>query len=343
MSYIVKSSEQTRKIGAVTETKALLYLMNLRKDSEEIYYFIVDFFNDLTGMDKLSDKLWDLQSKGAKSNSPKSIGKELVTLFKNFLSDFEFADYILFVGGVSNTFRIDEKINSFGIENVKMDAKKKMIEGLKEEATSKKYIDNGDITDANITSFLKKIRFVVDYKKPSEYVKAIIKEHPGLVPEEKVLNAIFNEIRDKQASKKNVQTVEGVVIQTKDEALRYFRHLTATDVRLLTLQRIINRNPIEQGVPMSFLPILRTCPPEQESDFIQECQVSLTRALFNKNSAETFWALLENVYNIIVTNPKLDVNSIFNQVDKGIRNNAKDFDVLSLKYFIAQVKDGIQK
>ena len=50
MSYTVKSSEKTRKSGAETETKALLYLMNLRKDSEEIYYFIVDFFNDLTGM-----------------------------------------------------------------------------------------------------------------------------------------------------------------------------------------------------------------------------------------------------------------------------------------------------
>lgn len=55
MSYIVKSSEKTRKSGAETETKALLYLMNLRKDSEEIYYFIVDFFNDLTGMDAFSD------------------------------------------------------------------------------------------------------------------------------------------------------------------------------------------------------------------------------------------------------------------------------------------------
>lgn len=94
MSYIVKSSEKTRKSGAETETKALLYLMNLRKDSEEIYYFIVDFFNDLTGMDAFSDKLWDIQSKGARGNSPKAIGKELVTLFKNYMCDFDFADYI---------------------------------------------------------------------------------------------------------------------------------------------------------------------------------------------------------------------------------------------------------
>lgn len=342
MSYIVKSSERTRKSGAETETKALLYLMNLRDDSKEIYYFIVDFFNDLTGMDAFSDKLWDIQSKGAKENSPKAIGKELVTLFKNYMCDFEFAEYILFVGGVSNTVRVDNKINSFGIENIKPEALQKMIEGLKEEAKDKEYIDDKDITDVNIFDFLQKVRFVVDDKKPSEYVKAIIKEHPGLIPEEKILTAIFNEIRDKQASKKNVQIVEGVVIETKDEALKYFRHLTAGDVRLLALQRIINRNPVGQGVPMSFMPILRTCPPEQEKDFIQECQIALSKALFNKNSPETFWALLEEVYSIIRKNPQLDVNGIFNQIDKEIKKNAKDFDVLSLKYFIAQVKDGVQ-
>ena len=43
MSYIVKSSEKTRKSGAETETKALLYLMNLRKDSEA---FVEDGFTD---------------------------------------------------------------------------------------------------------------------------------------------------------------------------------------------------------------------------------------------------------------------------------------------------------
>lgn len=60
MSYVVKSTEKTRKSGA----------------------------------DTYSDKLWDLQSKGATGNSPKAIGKELVTLFKNYLSDFEFSDFI---------------------------------------------------------------------------------------------------------------------------------------------------------------------------------------------------------------------------------------------------------
>ena len=48
MSCTVKSSEKLRKSGAETETKALLYLMNFRSDSDDIYYFVVDFFNDLT-------------------------------------------------------------------------------------------------------------------------------------------------------------------------------------------------------------------------------------------------------------------------------------------------------
>ena len=316
--------------------------MNLRKDSDEINYFIVDFFNDLTGMDTYADKLWDVQSKGAKGNSPKALGKELVTLFKNFVCDFEFADYILFVGGVSNTVRFNNNLNSFGIENITPSAIQKIKDGLKEEVKNKSYIEDTDITDTNINQFLDKVRVVIDDKKPSDYVRTIIKGHPNLVSEEKVLDAIFNEIRDKQASKKNIKVIEGVVIETKDEALKYFRHLTASDVRLLTLQRIINRNPIAQGVPISFMPILNNCPPEQFNDFIQECQTSLSRALFNKNSSESFWALLENVYNLILNNPKLDVNKVFDMVDRDIKKNAKDFDVLSLKYFIALGKDGIQ-
>ena len=103
MSYTVKSSEKTKKTGSDYETKALLYLMNFRSDSDEIHYFVVDFFNDLTGMDRMASDLWDLQSKGAKNVSPKVIGQELVTLFKNYLSDIEFKTYILFMGGVSDS------------------------------------------------------------------------------------------------------------------------------------------------------------------------------------------------------------------------------------------------
>lgn len=137
MPYTVRSSERTRYAGANEETKALLYLMNFRSDSDDIHYFVVDFFNDLTGMDRFSTKLWDVQSKAAKNNSPKVLGEELVTLFKNYLSAFDFSYYILFVGGVSSTFRIDATINTFDISNIKCSALLKLTEGLKEEALKK--------------------------------------------------------------------------------------------------------------------------------------------------------------------------------------------------------------
>ena len=249
MSYTVKSSEKLRKSGAETETKALLYLMNFRSDSDDIYYFVVDFFNDLTGMNNMATRLWDVQSKGNHNVGPKAIGRELVTLFKNYMSEFTFETYILFVGSVSGALRKDPSLTVFGIENAKDTAVKLIKEGLVEEGNAKEYIDNSSLTDTNIDAFLKSVLFVIDDdKEPREYVRAIIKQHPNIVPEDKVLDAIFNEIRDKQSSKKNISVVEGVVIETTDEALNYCRHLTNNEIRLMTLQRIISRDPLSQGI-----------------------------------------------------------------------------------------------
>ncbi|MEH7470122.1 hypothetical protein V7195_26730, partial [Priestia megaterium] len=91
-----------------------------------------------------------------------------------------------------------------------------------------------------------------DDKKPHEYVKSIIKTHTKLIPNEEILNAIFNEIRDNQASKKNSRVVENITIEASHEALNYSRHLTAGEIRLLTISRIINRNLFEKGPPLHF-------------------------------------------------------------------------------------------
>lgn len=344
MAYKIQSSEKLRKSGSEAETKALLYLMNFRSDSDEIYYFVVDFFNDLTGMDRLGQRLWDVQSKGAHNVGPKAVGQELVTLFKNYMSSFDFEAYMLFMGSVSSTLRIDSTLTTFDITNVLPSAIDQIEEGLRQEGTDKEYIDNVTLTNANITDFLSKIVFVVDDdKKPSEYVKAIIKQHPNIIPEERILNAIFNEIRDKQASKKNVCNVEGIVIETSDEALNYSRHLTNNEIRLMTLQRIINRDPISQGIPPSFVSIYSAWPPERAKDTLDDCQGSLCRALFNKNSADGFWSLFEYTYNLIMQFPKENVQFIYTHLDSDCINRCPDFDVLSLKYFIASVKDGIQQ
>lgn len=342
MPYTVSSSEKTRSSGAEYETKALLYLMNLRDDSDEIHYFVIDFFNDLTGMDRFAENLWDVQSKGAKNNSPAAIGKELVTLFKNYLSELNFKYYILFLGGVSTTVRIRDDLDVFDISNINESALNKLIIGLKNESIDKTYINNTDITDSNINDFLQKVLFVIDDRKPSEYVKAIIKNHPGIIPEEKILDAIFNEIRNVQSSLKN-SIVEGVVIQTTDEVLRFCRHMTNSEIRLLTLNRIINRNPVEKNsIPPSFIPIYSLWVPEKQREMLDECVQTLCKALFNKNAASEFWNLFENIYSLVISKPTYSVQEIYQSLDTQTRNASPDFDAISLKYFIAIVKDGIQ-
>lgn len=341
MPYTVKSTEKLRQSASDEETKALLYLMNFRDDSEEIHYFVVDFFNDLTGMDRYSAKLWDIQSKAAKNNSPRAIGQALVTLFKNYLSEFDFFYYILFVGGVSASVRIDDSLAEFGISNINPTVIPKIVEGLKEEAIKKEYIENGSITDEKIEDFLSKVLFVVDTRPKVEYIKAIIKDHPRIIPEDRILEAIFNEIRNEQSNRKNT-IVEGIVIETSDEALNYCRHLTNSEIRLLALSRIISRNPVQASVPLSFIPIYNAWPPERQKEALDECRQAFCRALFNKNAANSFWALFEAIYVLIVDNPLLDVQTIYQMIDPTIRIATPDFDVLSLKFFISVIKDGIQ-
>lgn len=341
LAYKIQSSERLRPSGADTETKALLYLMNFREDSDEIYYFVVDFFNDLTGMSSMSDKMWDMQSKGDKSPSPYAIGTELVTLFKNYVSELDFSYYIVFLGGVTSTLRKDEKLYEFDISNIKDDALIKLKEGLKNECIKKTYINEADITDDNINKFLEKVYFVVDNSKKSDYVKRIIKLNPRIIPNEDTLVDIFNEIRDKQASKKHISVVEGILIEAPDEALYYGRHLTNREIKLLVLNRILNQDVLCSKIPLSFVSIYYSFPEEKRKALLEDCQLDLSRALFNVNCSDNFWKIFEDIYQIIISNPTYNVGQIFKELNKDLINNFIDLNTLSLKYFISVIKDGI--
>lgn len=342
MAYVVKSSEKLRPSAADTETKALLYLMNFRSDSDEIYFYVVDFFNDLTGMSRMSDKLWDLQSKGDKQSSPYAIGTELVTLFKNYVSDFKFDKYILFLGGVSNTVRKDKKLTRFNISNINDIALEKLKTGLLDECKKKTYISDDNVTDETVNAFLSEVYFVIDDQSKADYVKKIIKINPGIIPEEDTLVAIFNEIRDVQAGKKNIGVVEGITLEAPDEALNHGRHLTTTEIRLLVLNRILNQNVIGSRIPMSFIDIYTQFPEERRKNMLEDCQLDLSRALFNSNCQEDFWKLFQNIYNTIIENPKDNVNQLYRNLDSCIVKRCFDFETLSLKYFISVIKDGIE-
>lgn len=136
--------------------------------------------------------------------------------------------------------------------------------------------------------------------------------------------------------------MENIIIETTHEALNFSRHLTAGEIKILAISRIINRDPFEKGPPLPFYLILNSVPDEREKDVILESQLSLSRALFNKNNANTFWRLFENTYSTIIQNPMDNVNVLYDKLDHDIVEQCFDFDVISLKYFISLIKDGIE-
>lgn len=53
--YIFKNTELNNKKSADYETKSLLYLFGMRKDSEKVDIVVIDCFNDVTGVNESFD------------------------------------------------------------------------------------------------------------------------------------------------------------------------------------------------------------------------------------------------------------------------------------------------
>lgn len=342
MSYTVKSSEHQRSRASDTETKALLYMMNCHYNSKEIYYFVIDFFNDLTGMDQWSSKMWDLQSKGSSTTSPKQIGRDLVTLYKNYCSQLIFDGFVLFLEKFPSTMLRDNKKSVFNLNNINRDGINKIQKGLIEECKKKEYIHSDWIKKDKINDFLGRVLFVVSSRSKSEYIKKIVENHPNIIPSDEELDAIFNELRDIQSAKKNTRSIEGIQINSQDQCLEFGRHLTAGEIKLLVLGRIINKNPFEKGIPNSFLYILNNHPWERQKSLIEECRIALSRALFNVNLSDNFWKLFSDIYEIITkAEEAVDIDFVFLNLDINVKKGCPDFDTLSLKFFIASVMEEV--
>ena len=341
MPYIISASEKTRKSASETETKALLYLMNFDENSSQIHYFIIDVINDLSGHSVDMINSWDVQSKGNKSPSPKTIGKEIVTLFKNFMSEFNFMKSILFLGGVSSTFRIDESINIFGIENVKSSSKAKMIEGLKEEASEKEYIEKEWITDENINNFLDQLTFVIDDKGKTEYVRGIIRLKTSVVVNDEILISVFNSIRDVQSAKKNNMNVEGKSLNSPTDILRFKRHMTSDEIRIMALNRIVNTNIMDKGMPICLNEVIGHLSKNDLKDVVEACKLNISKALFDKNNSDNFWELFGEIYTLITDNPQGTIEEIFILINKNKVNCVHHLDEMAIKYLVALIMEVI--
>jgi hypothetical protein len=340
-SYIFKNTELNNKKASEFETKSLLYLFGMREDSSEIDYVAVDCFNDVTGLNNKVTKLWDIQSKNHKNLPPSKIGESLFTLYDNFISSFNFTEYILFIPKLDRSYLIDNTINIYNYSNINKKTKKGIEKKLKLEIARVK----NDIIDPPtlISDFLNQITFVEDNKQISTYIKQISnfknkKKYPN-----KFYENIFKEIRDKQTGLKNSYIENKTIFYPKD-VLTFERHITKKEINTLIISRLVGVNIFSNnGIPISFLPIInaRTDDSEDITDLIQECNENLCRAFFNKNDSRNFWQISEFIILTIKKDIKIDINTVYDMLLDSLKVKSDYLTKTTILYMISLVVEGV--
>ena len=171
MTYKITASERTSASASEMETKAMLYLF-CDDDEDKIHGFAIDFFNDVTGVDRNALHLYDIQSKGNDAG-PADLGREMVTLFKNYVSEFKdyFVERILFVRRIRRSVINNKDLTKFQYADMDESAQQKLRKSLINSCKEKTYVPNNAVTDTNIDSFLNKVDIVVSKKNGSDYIR----------------------------------------------------------------------------------------------------------------------------------------------------------------------------
>ena len=342
--YKITASEKNNEKATDFETKAMLYMMNYYSNSSEIKWFVIDFFNDITGINDFQDSCYDVQSKGIKNIGPKELGEYLVTLFKNFVSEFNFVDYILFVEGVCETIKNEITSNVFTFKDLSETIKGKIKGGLIEEAQIKTYIeDKSVINEKTVVEFLDKVTFVVDDKSKVDYIKDAVQLSDQVIVEDKYLLKIFKEIRDKQSAKKN-NNVEGELLTSIGCFYKYDKHITKNEIEDLIINRICFNSSFRnlKQVPKSFLKVIEGIDMTICDEEIEKSQDAIFRLLADKNNKVAYWKLFSEIVFNIKKFPKEDVNFIFNHIDRDKIKAVKHLDIISCKFFISLIKESIK-
>lgn len=345
MQYAFDTTEQTTASGNTAETRALLHLLCFDDDRDKIDAFAIDCFNDVTGMDDPSTALFDVQSKATTSTSPRQIGKDLVTLYKNYVSEFApfFKSYTLFLGGVSSTVLTDGSLTCFSFEDIKPESQEKVKEGLREACDEKGYLDSNLVSDEAIEQFLRVVKFALSKSTDIDYIRPLIRTSAVVMPNERALQRIFNEIRNAQSSIKNRASIANQSIEAPSQVWDFSRVLRRKSIDLLLIERVINRNPMRDPVPTSFGSYLDRQVPEEEDELIEDCRNAISLQYLDKNNKDVFWRLLDAIVTELDNDPDADIETIYGRIDGATRNDCRHLNKPALLYFIASVKDGMKR
>lgn len=324
--YIINSSEKTQRSATEQETKTMFYLMGYMDDSKKIESFVIDVFNDVTAVNVDGCVFWDSQSKGENISSPSSIGKELVTLFKNYISIFNFDYYILSLRGVSEKNIINSKKPLSNITVLKYDdfvdpARHLIKKSLIEECNNKTYIHIDEFLEKNVDAFLEEVKIVVNNAQNNEYIKKITFMRDELINDD-VISDIFEVIRAEQLKIKTNSNINGLKLKIREEALNLKRTFSVKSINSLILGKILGHNIISKNKVSLYCPthffdyIVKNRINTKEIDgVVNDATNGIYKMLINENLNKEFWDL---IYCIYEENDKCenDVYAIYDDIKK---------------------------
>lgn len=345
MTYTFPSMEKGTAAGNAAETCAMLHLMCYSEERDDIECFAIDCFNDVTGMDGSCFALYDVQSKAGKKITPAKIGEYLATLFENAFSEFSpyFLTFTLFMGGVSSSVLVDSSLTEFCFHDMKPKAQASVREHL-QSAVSERYKGKNArlATDENIDDFLCKVRFVLSKEDPVEYIRTLARTSSALLPSDRDLRNIFAQIRDKQSSLKNRDSLMGKGINRPDEIMDYGRTMKWREIKLLIIERLLNRDFYKDKAPVEFMDYLNTLPPEVDlQDAAEDCRNEMFLQYFDKNDRDAFWTLFDEIVTILENQPRLGIAEVYDLIEVDALKACGYMDRRSKLYFIATIKDGL--
>ena len=347
--YTFRSTERTNDKATEFETKSLLYLMTRVKGHNKIDVFIIDCFNDVSGANPKITEIWDVQSKGVSSLTPRKIGASLYTLYENFISEMTFHHYILFMPILKLGYLHDEDLEVFDYLNFLTTKQSDVAEGLQVETIRRYNIEHPDAKieclsveeTAKVSEFLSEVVFVTDRYQKFEYVKDILLFKNASPKSDEFFTCIFDEIRVTQSGKK-IKNVTGKSVASIREAISFDKNIHRKDVEVLIINRIIGYDIFSSfGIPVNFLGRIAEIEMEDVKDLVQNCRAQIAKTLFNKNNKKAFWLLLEDIISQVENDPKVSIEGIYIKIPSIIRNKVFTMDDTSLLFFISLVKDGI--
>lgn len=321
------------------ETKAMLYLLCNRKDSDKIDTFLVDCFNDVTGANSDITELWDVQSKNVKSLYPTTIGVALITLYQNYISNIDFAHFILFIPKLKEMYLHDENLSIYTIHNFMDKHKEKVSDGLNREYLRR---NSNAANQTEVTEFLEKVYFVVASEDKVDYIKNIIKFKNMVTIEDKFFASIFDEIRGRQTELKNID-IEGKSIEFPDEVLQFEKTIYRNEIDILIINRFVGVDLFSNRmIPNYFFNEIKEYGTEQRKDIIQECNAAISRVIFNKINKRGFWTFFENLIFLLRNNNKETPRQIYEELKTKKVKIPLSLDELSVIYLISILKESLE-